>query len=207
VNADPRRNPTGRELLIRLPDWLPEALPPEDAAAAAERRMQLAVELAGANVRRGTGGPFAAVVFEIATGRLLAAAVNVVLPSRCCLAHAETLALGIAQQRIGSHDLSVAEGGAELVTSVEPCGMCLGAVAWSGVGRLVCGARETDATAVGFDEGPKPADWPGALAARGIEIVRDVLRDEARAVLAEYARRDGVIYNGRGETGRKRSTS
>jgi hypothetical protein len=73
--------------------------------------------------------------------------------------------------------------------------MCFGAIPWSGVSRLVCGARDADARAAGFDEGPKLKDWVGALAERGIEVVRDVLHAEATAVFAEYAAAGGAIYN------------
>jgi tRNA(Arg) A34 adenosine deaminase TadA len=124
--------------------------------------------------------------------------VNVVVPSNCSVAHAEVLAIVAAQQAVGHYDLG-AEGmpACELVTSTEPCAMCLGAVVWSGVRSLVCGAREEDATSVGFDEGPKPADWAAALAARGIAVTRDVLRDESAAVLRQYAESGGPIYNSR----------
>ena len=73
--------------------------------------------------------------------------------------------------------------------------MCLGAVPWSGVTRLVCGARDEDARRVGFDEGAKPADWIGAMESRGIAVVRDVLRAEAVAVLDLYVARGGRIYS------------
>jgi len=73
--------------------------------------------------------------------------------------------------------------------------MCLGAVCWSGVGRVVCGARDEDARRIGFDEGPKPPDWVGALESRGISVVQDILRKEAAAVLTEYGERGGLIYN------------
>jgi hypothetical protein len=67
------------------------------------------------------------------------------------------------------------------------------------VRRVVCAAHGEDAAAIGFDEGAKPADWVGELQKRGIEVVRDVQRDEARAVLQQYARAGGLIYNpGRG---------
>jgi tRNA(Arg) A34 adenosine deaminase TadA len=69
--------------------------------------------------------------------------------------------------------------------------MCFGAIPWSGVRQLVCGARASDAEAIGFDEGPKPARWVAALEARGIKVVRDIQRAEARAVLREYA---GPLY-------------
>ena len=77
--------------------------------------------------------------------------------------------------------------------------MCFGAIPWSGVRRLVCGARDEDARAIGFDEGPKLPDWVDALEARGIAVVHDVLRDEAVAILRHYQESGGIIYNGRRE--------
>ena len=85
----------------------------------------------------------------------------------------------------------------ELVASTEPCAMCFGAIPWSGVRRLVCGAREEDARRIGFDEGPKTSDWVAALEQRGISVARDVYRDEAAAVLRYYVESGGMIYNAR----------
>ena len=55
---------------------------------------------------------------------------------------------------------------------------------------------DEDARAVGFDEGDKHPDWPARLQARGIEVVRDIRREEAAAILRRYAAGGGVIYNG-----------
>jgi tRNA(Arg) A34 adenosine deaminase TadA len=182
---------------LRLPEWI-DALVREHGAAAEslDQRVAFAIELARRNVEEGTGGPFAAAVFEIATGRLIAPGVNIVVPSRCSSAHAEVVALAVAQQAVGAHQLG--QGAAcELVTSCEPCTMCMGATLWSGVSRLVCAARDEDATGVGFDEGPKPADWVEQLARRGIEVVRDVQREKAADVLRSYRDGGGEIYNPR----------
>ncbi|WP_217995186.1 hypothetical protein [Methylogaea oryzae] len=73
--------------------------------------------------------------------------------------------------------------------------MCLGATLWSGVKSLLCGARDEDARAIGFDEGPKPADWADQLRRRGIAVTRDVMRDEACKVLQRYKNQGGTIYN------------
>lgn len=184
------------EMVIRLPAWvegfllaLPERLPRQ------EDRVGIAIELARRNVANRTGGPFGAAVFDGA-GRLLAPGVNLVVPSSCSILHAEMVALALAQRRLGRYDLSA--GGSstyELCASTEPCAMCFGAIPWSGVRRLACGARDEDARAAGFDEGPKLADWPGALIARGIEVVRDVRRADAADVLRRYAEAGGLIYN------------
>jgi tRNA(Arg) A34 adenosine deaminase TadA len=75
--------------------------------------------------------------------------------------------------------------------------MCLGATPWSGVRSLVYGARSADAEEIGFDEGLKPPGWAPAFEGRGICVTGGVLREEAAAVLREYAARGGEIYNSR----------
>jgi tRNA(Arg) A34 adenosine deaminase TadA len=152
-------------------------------------RMAVAIGLARENTVRGSGGPFGAAIFERRSGRLVAIGVNCVTASGQSFAHAEMLAIALAQRARGSFDLS--KPAHELVTSSEPCAMCFGAIPWSGVTRVVCGARAADAEAIGFDEGPKPRGWAAALAARGIEVVRDVRRAEAAATLRSYA---GPLY-------------
>lgn len=182
-------------LRIDLPAWAEDLAPAGMVLPEPEARMRLAVDLARANVDHG-GGPFGAAVVERATGRLLAAGVNRVLATNASIAHAEVMALSLAQQRLGSFDLgSEPAREFELLTSAEPCVQCYGALFWSGVRSLVCGARSGDAEAAGFDEGPKPADWAELLAARGIAVTTDVLRDEAAAVIRDYAAAGGAIYN------------
>lgn len=184
---------------LGLPAWVgPFVAGREETFDSAEARMRLAIELARGNAGHRTGGPFGAAIFETGTGRLISVGVNLVETSHCSMAHAEMVAIALAQRTVGHYDL----GGAgrppcELVTSTEPCAMCLGAIPWSGVRRVVCGARGEDACAIGFDEGAKPPDWAGELHKRGIDVVRDLLRDEARAVLREYAQAGGAIYNAR----------
>jgi len=73
--------------------------------------------------------------------------------------------------------------------------MCFGAVPWSGVSSLIWGAGKEDAEAAGFDEGDKPPDWIESLERRGIRTQGGILRDQAAAVLARYAKRDGAIYH------------
>lgn len=185
------------DLRIELPAWLIEAVSDCPPLADDTARMRFVIELARRNIESGSGGPFGAAVFETASGRLVAASTNLVVASHCSMAHAEVLALALAQQARASHDLDAAGMPTlELVTSCEPCAMCLGAIAWSGVRRVVCAARGEDAEALGFDEGPKPADWAGELRQRGIAVVEEVLRAEAVAILQAYRAAGGRIYNG-----------
>ena len=184
-------------LHLELPDFLARANARDLVLPRVEDRMRFVLDLACENVAA-DGGPFAAAVFERDGGRLLAAGANRVVESGCSCAHAEMLALALAQRRAGHYDLGrPGVPACELVSSAEPCLMCLGAVIWSGVRALVCGARGEDVCAVGFDEGPKPADWAGELRRRGIDVTPDVLRDEARALLDAYRDAGGPIYNAR----------
>ncbi|MCU0917423.1 MAG: nucleoside deaminase [Planctomycetes bacterium] len=184
------------DIMLRLPPWLLAIAERENPVfTSVEARMRFAIELAQQNVRRRTGGPFGAAVFDSATGHLAGVGVNLVEASHCSIAHAEMIAIVMTQQAVGHYDLGAAGHAYELATSTEPCAMCLGAIPWSGLRRVVCAAHGEDAAAIGFDEGAKPADWPGELGRRGIEVIRDVLRSEAQAVLQEYARSGGLIYN------------
>ncbi|MFP4331609.1 MAG: nucleoside deaminase [Spirochaetaceae bacterium] len=186
-------------LHFALPDWVDLVVPPaEQRYERDEEKMRLALTLAAENIRRGEGGPFGAAIFDAAAGSLLAVGVNQVVPSRWSAAHAEMVAYAVAQQRLGSHDLGAPGMPVyEIFSSTEPCAMCMGATLWAGVRRLVCSARGEDAEAIGFDEGPKPANWPATLEERGISVKRDLLREEGIAVLQEYSGRGGDIYNSR----------
>jgi tRNA(Arg) A34 adenosine deaminase TadA len=122
--------------------------------------------------------------------KLLAPGVNFVLAPGYSFAHVKMVAILVAHQLGGDFDLG-GEGQPpyELVASTEPCSMYFGAVPWFGVRHLVRGARGEDAEAAGFDKGPKPAEWVRMLEEPGITVERDVLRNEAAAVLRETAKK------------------
>ena len=177
------------QLSLSLPDWLLPSSPltfGDDIAA-----MAFAVELSRRNVGEG-GGPFAALVLDGA-GNLVTAGCNRVVPESNSVLHAEMVALMLAQQRLGTHDLRRA-GHFTLITTCAPCAMCLGAIPWAGISRVVCGARAADAEAIGFDEGDKPGDWVGSLQRRSVTVVEDVARQAAAQVLKDYARQNGTLY-------------
>ena len=180
---------------IDLPHWLESFVEDwPDPLESAAQRMQLAISLSAENVRHGTGGPFGAIVVEQESNRLLGAGVNLVTEVELSIAHAEMVAISLAQSAINNWNLGK-ETAVELVTSCEPCAMCFGAVPWSGVTSLVWGALKDDAEAAGFDEGDKPGDWVRSLENRGIRTQGGVLRNEAAAVLARYAKKAGAIYH------------
>lgn len=187
---------TDRSLRIEPPAWVDGAVEWDAAYPTEEDRMRLAVHLARENVTHGTGGPFGAAVFRVPDGALVAIGVNSVTRLRNSVLHAEVMAIMLAERQVGSFSLDARDHSVHaLVTSCEPCAMCLGATLWSGARRLVCGATREDATALGFDEGPVFPESYAYLESRGVSVVRGVLREEAAAVLELYRRSGGPIYN------------
>jgi len=183
---------------VVMPAWLAEMVTAwREPFDTPEQRMRFVLALVRRNMDEG-GGPFATAIFEQGSHQLIAAGVNRVVAVHTSIAHAEVMAMALAQQRLGSYDLGAdAACQYELVSSCEPCAMCFGALSWSGIRHLVCAASDADARAIGFDEGPRHPLWVEELERRGITVQLGVLRDDAAALLRRYADGGGVIYNGR----------
>ena len=183
---------------ITLPDWIDEFARGQSLCSDDLAKMRLANALARCNVTQQTGGPFGAVVFNAGTGEPLAFGVNSVARLNNSVLHAEVVALMLAQARVKHYSLCADDQPRlELFSSCEPCAMCLGAVLWSGIRRIVCAASYADATALGFDEGPvTPQSWE-YLVERGVEVVRGVDAEGARKVMRLYRKARGLIYDPR----------
>lgn len=194
-----KSGPLPARVELTLPDWIPAAVAGIGAVAGDQDKVALAIDLSRRNIAADTGGPFGAVVFG-PDDRVVAAAVNRVMPGSCSLAHAEAMAYMLAQQQLGRARLNRDDDGQPLgrfvlATSSQPCCQCYGATVWAGIDRLLIGARSEDVEELTeFDEGPLPQDWVGELEKRGITVVRDLLREDARAVLRAYGESGGDRY-------------
>jgi guanine deaminase len=146
-----------------------------------------AVDLAVKNVTTG-GGPFGALILR--DGQVLATGVNAVTTSNDPTAHAEVVAIRTACRTIGDFRLT----GCVLVTSCEPCPLCLAAALWARVERVIYGADRHDAARGGFDDlafyelftTPR-ADWP--MAVTSVEVTAP-----AAPFVAWQAKPDRVDY-------------
>ncbi|MEM9625377.1 MAG: nucleoside deaminase [Pseudomonadota bacterium] len=107
--------------------------------------MRRAIALAERSVEQG-GGPFGAVIVH--DGRIVAEASNQVTNNLDPTAHAEVQAIRAACRALGRFSL---EGGV-IYTSCEPCPMCLGAIYWARLDRMVYANDRHDAAAIGFDD-------------------------------------------------------
>jgi len=146
-----------------------------------------AIALAEKSVEHG-GGPFGAVVVH--GGTIVGESGNQVTKNLDPTAHAEVMAIRMACQTIGAHSLA----GGVIYTSCEPCPMCLGAIYWSRLDRMVYANDRDDAASIGFDdrhiyeELEKPIDQQTLPAKR-------LLADEAKAAFQAWRdKTDKITY-------------
>lgn len=85
--------------------------------------------------------PFGSSIVNSATGEFLVRALNSVRQRVDPTAHAEVQAIRKAARRVGK----VALRGYTLYTTCEPCPMCMSAILWAGLDRVVFGATIADA--------------------------------------------------------------
>ena len=135
--------------------------------------MRLCIQEAVNGVNKGEGGPFGAVILK--DGELIAVAHNTV----------------IASQKLQRFDLS----DCILVTSSEPCPMCLSAIMWAGIKKVYYGCNVHDAKEIGFaDEFIYHYLKNKSLTEPPI-ILEELLRDEAlEAFKIWYQKEDKVPY-------------
>ncbi len=195
-------HPLQHRFEISLPDGWEQQLPDTPLCNDVDK-MRFVINLAHWNIQQQTGGPFASAVFCRDTNALISMGVNRVVPENCSLAHAEAVAIALAQQQLQTHDLSSSGASRssrfELFASGQPCVQCFGMVWWSGLTRLVIGARSADIEELTpFREGPLPQDWQRLLNNRtgqpAVEVVTDIERAAARDVLASYTAQGGQNY-------------
>ena len=107
--------------------------------------LRKAIEIAESGIKNG-GGPFGAVISL--NGEIIAESNNRVVLNTDPTAHAEVLAIRQAAGILGTHNLN----GCVLYSSCEPCPMCLGAIYWSGIEKVVYASDRLDAAAAGFND-------------------------------------------------------
>ena len=174
-------------LTMCLPPWVNDVDLPDPPAHLSDR-MEFVLALAMRNVDQGTGGPFAAAVFEQESGRLVAGASTGWCPRTAAWPTPRCSPSGWPRRPLGTYDLG---GSGHAATpncqQRQMCATCLGAVVWSGVGEVVYSTTAGDVIAtVGFDEGPTPPDYSHQLAHRGISVVAGIMRDEGLTVPRRY---------------------
>lgn len=109
---------------------------------------------------------------------------NVVWEETDPTAHAEMTLIRRYAKAIGAIDLS----GHVLYSTCEPCPMCLGAIHWSRIDRVVYGAEIADAARAGFSELQFPAKELARQANSPLRVDGNVLRAECAALFDRWNR-------------------
>jgi guanine deaminase len=139
--------------------------------------MQLAIEKARAGIGEGQA-PFGAVI--VRGDKVLTAAHNTVLRDLDPTAHAEVNAIRQAATALSGIDLA----GCTMFTTCEPCPMCLAAIHWSKLDRVIFGASIADAAAAGFSELRVQAEVLVKMGGSRLKVEAGMLRDECRTLFA-----------------------
>ncbi len=133
--------------------------------------MKIAVGLSEEGMKRGDGGPFGAIV--VRGDEIVGKGWNQVLKNNDPTAHAEVVAIRDACARLNTFDLS----GCEIITSCEPCPMCLGAIYWARPDRVYYANTKDDAAAIEFDDSFIYSEIHVPNAAKKVPLIH--VRDEA----------------------------
>ena len=147
--------------------------------------MQKAIDLSVENVANG-GGPFGAVI--VRNGEVLATGTNRVTANNDPTAHAEVSAIREACAKVKNFKLE----GATCYTSCEPCPMCLSALYWAGVERIVYGNTKDDAKAINFDDSFIYDEIAKPYALRAIPCY-NFMREEALAGFRAWSEKEDKI--------------
>jgi guanine deaminase len=133
--------------------------------------MRRAIELSLENVKKGRG-PFGAVITR--NGEILEESCNLVTELNDPTAHAEINVIRAAARKLNTFNLS----GCVIYSSCEPCPMCLGAIYWARIDKVVYANTTLDAKNIGFDDSLIYKEISRPLQERNIEF-RQILREEA----------------------------
>ncbi|MEO6811472.1 MAG: nucleoside deaminase [Isosphaeraceae bacterium] len=144
-----------------------------------EQAMQLAIAIGRAGIAAGQT-PFGSVLIK--DGQTVASTHNTVWLDTDPTAHAEVNCLRQAAKALGTIDLS----GTTLYSTCEPCPMCLAAIHWSKIDRVVFGATIADAQSAGFGELPVSAQTLADLGQSPLRIESGLLRQECANLFKEW---------------------
>ncbi len=106
--------------------------------------------------------------------------------SKSGFSHAELRAIEDAINHLGGHLCAEGGKGATIYSSCEPCAMCMGAILYTGISKLVYGATLEDSKECVNEILAHSKDVAEACSNRNIEIVSEFEREEAVKVLKKW---------------------
>ncbi len=150
--------------------------------------MHAAIESAREGIQQEEGGPFGASIAK--DGQLVSVAHNTVLKDQDPTCHAEMNAIRQACQTLGTHILD----GCTLYTTAEPCPMCLSAILWARINKVVVGVDRDCAKKFGFDDSHFYDQVALPPDQRELETEQGVMSTECEEVFEQWQQRAGQLY-------------
>jgi tRNA(Arg) A34 adenosine deaminase TadA len=141
--------------------------------------MRHAIRKARQSIEAGQS-PFGAVV--VRNGEIIAEAHNSVWRDCDPTAHAEMNGIRIASAAVKGIFLT----GCTMYSTCEPCPMCMSAIHWSRIDRVVFGATIADASDAGFHELCVAADTLVQMGQSSVIVEGGVLQKECAALFEEW---------------------
>ena len=141
--------------------------------------MQAALEVARKGIALGQS-PFGAVIVQ--EGTIVSCTHNTVWQDWDPTAHAEVNAIRVAGKALQNIKLN----DCEMFTTCEPCPMCLSAIHWSKIRRVIYGASIRDAAEAGFTELTVPAKELARMGGSSLIVENGVLERECRGLFQEW---------------------
>jgi guanine deaminase len=146
--------------------------------------IRLSIEKMAAN----EGGPFGAVI--VRDQRIIGHGWNRVMSTNDPTAHAEVVAIRDACSQLKTFSLA----GCEIYSSCEPCPLCLAAIYWSRLDRILYAATCEDAAAAGFDDGNLYRELAKPAGDRWIPMEQSLREEGCLAFEAWKKKEDRIKY-------------
>jgi guanine deaminase len=161
---------------------------PRDAKPMNPSFLREAIRLSIEKMEAKEGGPFGAVI--VRDGKIVGRGWNRVTSTNDPTAHAEIVAIRDACEQLHTFSLN----GCEIYTSCEPCPMCLAAIYWARLDRIVYAATLDDAATAGFDDCSFYREVGLPRGDRSIPSVQDLREEAIKAFDAWLRKSDRTQY-------------
>jgi guanine deaminase len=150
--------------------------------------MEKAIASAREGITCNHGGPFGACVVK--DNEILATSHNTVIRDNDPTCHAEMNAIREASKSLNTHILS----DCVLYTTAEPCPMCLAAIYWARIPKIIVGAHRKVAAKFGFDDDFFYEELLLPTPERKVKIVENISSKECESVFSEWKELKRPLY-------------
>lgn len=144
-----------------------------------EKFIDIAIELSKKSIY-----PYGAIIVK--NGEIIGRSDVDVPVSKTVFSHAELRAIENAMEHIGGHLCAEGGKGCTIYSSCEPCAMCMGAILYTGIERLVYAGTLEDSKECVNEIIVKAEDVADVCKNRKIEIIKELHRDKAVEVLKNW---------------------